>query len=47
MIESLGELGGIRAETLIMKYGKDRRYYVRLAVRGEGPGTLRSEKGCP
>ncbi len=46
MIDSLGEMGGTEAETLCLKYAKDPRYYVRLAVV-KSLGTLRSVKGIP
>jgi len=46
VIEALGELGGPRAEALVIKYGKDKRYYVRLSVV-KAIGLLKSEKGIP
>ncbi len=46
IIEALGEMGGTDAETLCLKYAKDPRYYVRLAVV-RSLGQLKSVKGIP
>lgn len=44
MVEALGELGGPQAEALVLKYGKDPRYYARIGAL-RALGLLKSEKG--
>lgn len=46
LVEALGDFKSPQAEALVLKYAKDPRYYVRIAV-ATSLGKLKSSKGIP